>query len=160
MSQRATRITLIAVVMLVIALGPALLAQSAKPGSTNCSDLSVSFAFLSTTVAPAAIWNDIASPYQNGVDGVSNTVIHRCYVTNDATMLLTHSKRFVWMQVPAPLAGSIILPRRLTLCAGPRRSLLPGHESAGGGVVGESAFHTAAQPHPALVPEQHREVAD
>jgi hypothetical protein len=97
--------------MLVIAPGPALLAQSqsANPGSGKCSDLPVSFTFLSTTVAPAAIWNDVASPYQNGVDGVDNTVIHRCYVTNDATMLLTKSKRFIWTKVPAPLAGSIIV---------------------------------------------------
>lgn len=85
---------------------------------TKCTDLPVSFAFLSTTAAPAAIWNDTVSPYKNGVDGVSNTVIHRCG-TNDATMLLKNSKRFVWIQVPAPIPGSLIVAGPPSFAGGP-----------------------------------------
>jgi hypothetical protein len=98
-------------VALAIGSAPALLAQvqSAKSGSTKCTDLSVSFTFLSTSVATAAISNDIAGKaYQDGVDGVSNTAIHRCG-TNDATMLLRNSNRSVSMQFPAPIPGSIIV---------------------------------------------------
>jgi hypothetical protein len=107
-------------VALTIASAPALLAQpqSAKAGPAKCTDLPVSFTFPTTTVAPAAIWNDVASPYQNGVDGVSNTVIHRCG-TNDATMLLTRSKRSVWMQVPAPITGSLIVAGPPSFAGGP-----------------------------------------
>jgi hypothetical protein len=96
--------------LLLVASAYALLAQqSATAGSTKCADINVSFTFLTTSVAPAAIWNDVASPYQNGVAGVGNTVIHRCYGTNDATMALNRSQRSVWIQVPAPIPGSIIV---------------------------------------------------
>ena len=84
---------------------PALPAQPNK-----CTDIPISYTFLSTSVATAAIWNDNPSkPYQNGVDGVANTVIHRCSGTYDATMELGRSKRSVWTQLPAPLAGSVIV---------------------------------------------------
>ena len=98
-------------VTVAVASATGLLAQSqnAKPGSTKCTDIPVSFTFISTTVAPATLSNDVSSAYQNGVDGVSNTVIHRCYGTNDATMLLRNSGRSVVMQFPAPIPGSLIV---------------------------------------------------
>ncbi|MBI3667570.1 MAG: hypothetical protein HY236_15310 [Acidobacteria bacterium] len=95
-----------------LASGLALLtgAGGVAQGKGTCTDIPVSYTFLSTTVAPAAIWNDVPNkPYQNGVDGVANAVIHRCFGTNDATMVLAHSKRYVWIQVPTPIPGSIIV---------------------------------------------------
>jgi hypothetical protein len=105
---------------LAVASASALLAQPqpAKAGST-CTDIPISYTFLSTTVAPTTIWNDVAGPYQNGVAGVSNTVIHRCFGTNDATMLLKSSRRFVWMQFPAPIPGSIIVAGPPSFAGGP-----------------------------------------
>lgn len=93
--------------VLVVALAIAS-ASAFGAAPTKCTDLPVSFAFLPTSPAAAAISNDIAGKaYQDGVDGISNTVIHRCG-TNDATMLLRNSRRSVLMQFPAPIPGSII----------------------------------------------------
>ena len=107
--------------VLAVAAAHALLGQPqpAKGGSTKCTDIPVSFTFLGTSVAPAAMWNDVASPYQNGVDGVNNTGIHRCFGTNDATMLLKSSRRFVWIQFPAPIAGSNIVAGPPSFAGGP-----------------------------------------
>ena len=72
----------------------------------RCADIPISFTFLATTVAPAAISNDISgTPYQ----GLVNTVIHKCSGTNDATMVLARSSRSVSIQFPAPIPGSIIV---------------------------------------------------
>ncbi len=46
------------------------------------------------------------STYQDGVDGVYNTVLHLCSGTYDATMGLTTSRRAMRFTFPAPLAGS------------------------------------------------------
>jgi len=72
----------------------------------SCVDIPISFTFLATTVAPAAISNDVSgTPYQ----GLVNTVIHKCSGTNDATMVLARSSRSVSIQFPAPIPGSIIV---------------------------------------------------
>jgi hypothetical protein len=71
----------------------------------SCTDIPISFTFLATTVAPAAISNDISgTPYQ----GLGNEVIHKCSGTNDATMVVG-SSRSVSIQFPAPIPGSIIV---------------------------------------------------
>jgi hypothetical protein len=73
--------------------------------AAKCADIPISFTFLATTVAPAAVSNDISgTPYQ----GLGNEVIHKCYGTNDATMVLAHSSRSVSIQFPDPIPGSII----------------------------------------------------
>jgi len=87
---------------LAIASAPALPAPPSK-----CTDIPISYTFLSTTVAPAAIWNDVARAYT--APDVGNIAIHRCSGTYDATMAMARSKRYVWMQVPAPIPGSIIV---------------------------------------------------
>ena len=72
----------------------------------SCTDIPISITFLATTVAPAAISNDISgTPYQ----GLGNEIIHKCYGSNDATMVLAHSSRSVSIQFPAPIPGSIIV---------------------------------------------------
>ncbi|HSB14275.1 MAG TPA: hypothetical protein VLE22_07430 [Bryobacteraceae bacterium] len=85
-------------------LAPLPTRSSAAP-RTGCQDLPISYTFLSTTAAPAAIWNDDPTkPYENGS-------IHRCgsNPTNDATLVLAHSKRSVWIRVPNPFPNSNIV---------------------------------------------------
>ena len=82
----------------------------------GCADIPISFTFLATTVAPAAISNDISgTPYQ----GLGNTVIHICSGTNDATMVLAHSSRSVSIQFPEPIPGSIIVAGPPSFAGGP-----------------------------------------
>ena len=82
----------------------------------GCADIPISFTFLATTVAPAAISNDTSgTPYQ----GLSNTVIHICSGTNDATMVLAHSSRSVSIQFPEPIPGSIIVAGPPSFAGGP-----------------------------------------
>ena len=81
-------------------------ALNSAADKSRCADIPISFTFLATTVAPAAISNDISgTSYQ----GLGNTVIHKCSGTNDATMVLAHSSRSVSIQFPAPIPGSIIV---------------------------------------------------
>src|SRR6516162_6283559 len=82
----------------------------------SCTDIPISITFLATTVAPAAISNDISgTPYQ----GLGNTVIHICSGTNDATMVLAHSSRSVSIQFPEPIPGSIIVAGPPSFAGGP-----------------------------------------
>jgi hypothetical protein len=85
--------------------------QAAKSGPTKCTDIPISITFTATIVAPATIWNDNpTTPYVGGQQGVSNTVIHRCSGTYDATMALSSSKRYVNMQLSLPLAIPVAGP--------------------------------------------------
>ena len=84
--------------------------RSSTAAKSQCHDIPISYTFLSTTVASAAIWNDDPTkPYENGKDGVGNALIHRCAGTNDATLALARSKRSVWIRVPNPFPNSNIV---------------------------------------------------
>ena len=84
--------------------------------AAKCADIPISFTFVATTVTTAAISNDISgTPYQ----GLDNTVIHKCYGTNDATMVLAHSSRSVSIQFPEPIPGSIIMAGPPSFAGGP-----------------------------------------
>ncbi len=99
----------IAVLVLLLLLGNLATAFGAKPA--RCSDVPISVNFMTPSV-PAAIWNDIGSPYKNGENGVG-AVIHfnmSCDGTRDATLGLGGSTRTLWMQFPAALPGSLGSP--------------------------------------------------
>lgn len=99
----------IAVLTPILALGGLATASGAKPPS--CTDVPISWTFVPTTnpAAPAAILNDDPDRvYQNGVDGVFNTVIHICSGTGDATLGLQRSLRKLRMKFPAPIPSSVI----------------------------------------------------
>lgn len=77
----------------------------------GCTDIPISMTFVAPATAPAAIWNDDPTKaYRDGVDSVSS-VIHlnsKCDGTRDATLTLYKSKRYLFMQFPNPIPGSII----------------------------------------------------
>jgi len=95
---------------MALALGDVRAASGAKP--PHCSDVPISVSFAPTTLATAAIWNDLPNlAYENGVNGVA-AVIHygmSCDGTRDATLNLGGSSRTLMMQYPAPIPGSIIV---------------------------------------------------
>ena len=100
----------IAVLVPMLLLGSLATAFGAKPA--RCGDVPISVNFMTPSSAPAAIWNDIGSPYTNGQDGVG-AVIHfnmSCDGSRDATLGLGGSTRTLWMQFPAALPGSLGSP--------------------------------------------------
>jgi hypothetical protein len=84
------------------------LGATAYAGKPPACDVPISWSFMSTTAAPAAILNDDPTKaYVNGVDGVTNSVI-QCE-THDATLGFTaNSNRRIWMKLPSAIPGSII----------------------------------------------------
>jgi hypothetical protein len=92
-------------------------ALNSAAANHGCADIPISFTFVATTtVATAAISNDIAEkPYQ----GLGNEVIHICSGTNDATMVLANSKRFVSIQFPGPIPGSVLMAGPPSFAGGP-----------------------------------------
>lgn len=89
--------------------------HAAKPPGTgnSCNNVPITVTF--TPFPGSAINNDISQVYQEGVDGIGNTVIHYnndCNGSRDATMSLPttgkKAKRKVSFQFPAAVPGSLI----------------------------------------------------
>jgi hypothetical protein len=102
-----------AISLLVLFLIVALDANAARPPQNNCGDVPISLAFIPSSIT--AINSDNGNVYQDGVDGLSNTVIHfnsDCNGSHDATMLMPTTgkrvKRKVSFQFPAAIPGTNI----------------------------------------------------
>ena len=76
---------------------------SAQKG--KCSDVRIDVAVVST--ADSAPFDDGKGPYQEGVSGAYNTVIHICSGSYDATMGLITSRRTIGFTFPPPIDGSV-----------------------------------------------------
>jgi hypothetical protein len=88
-------------------------ALNSAAANHGCADIPISFTF--NAIASAAILNDIQAPYQ----GLGNEVIHKCSGTYDATMVLARSNRFVSIQFPRPIPGSIVMAGPPSFAGGP-----------------------------------------
>ena len=101
----------VAVLAPVLAFGGLATASGAKPH--GCTNVPISWTFVATTTADAAIWNDIpTTAYQDGVTGVTAVIFFNndCNGTRDAVLDLggRSSTRTLSMKFPAPIAGSIL----------------------------------------------------
>lgn len=99
--------------LLILALIVAVDANAGKPPQNNCANVPISVAFIPSSIS--AITSDNGNVYQDGIDGLSNTVIHfqsDCNGSHDATMDMPTTgkkvKRKVSFQFPAAIPGTNI----------------------------------------------------
>jgi hypothetical protein len=102
-----------AISLLILILIVAVDADAARPPRGTCANVPIAVSFVTTL--NSAINNDVNQVYQEGVDGVSNTVIHfqsDCNGSHDATMDMPTTgkkvKRKVSFQFPAVIPGTEI----------------------------------------------------
>ena len=101
------------ILVLILALAGSLYAKG-KPGSGTCVDIPVSWEFLGDASGPEVILSDGLAEYKQGVDGITNSVIHgvgTCsnQTTKDATIAFSSkSKRKLRIKLGSHIEGTAI----------------------------------------------------
>ena len=109
--MKVRNVTIHAAALVLLLAGSAsaqkIAATGAKP--VKCTNPFTTVAVVAT-FAGSALYQDIADkPYQEGVDGVYNTVVYACPgASGDATMGLITSRRSLGFRFPSPIVGSVI----------------------------------------------------